>query len=123
MFLSAFCCSSTTTQYKRPGDDVTIQFQALKVNPADPSQIVVNQILSNTDSALLSALYIYGSNTYISACNNCTFTGNAATGDLSIRLDNLQTSDAGTYKHSVTQAVRELKECVIVYILGKLYKL
>jgi hypothetical protein len=123
-FLSAFGCTSTTTQYRRPGDNVTVQFQARTVNSEDSSLIVINRILNNADSPFLTSLYKNGVNTYISACNNCTFTGNAATGDLSIRLDNLQISDAGTYKHSISEGgVKEVKGCVDVYILGKLYKL
>jgi hypothetical protein len=48
------------------------------------------------------------------------FTGNAATGNLSIKLDNLKISDAGTYRLTVSQFSAEVKGCVVVYILGKI---
>jgi hypothetical protein len=122
-FLSAFGCTSTKTEYKRPGDDVMIQLQALTVNTEDSSLLVTNQLLSNENKSLLTAQYQNGVKTYLSPCNNCTFTGNVATGDLSIRLDNLQVSDAGTYKLSVSQASSKIRGCVVVYILGKINKL
>jgi hypothetical protein len=99
---------------------VTIQFQAITAHSEAPSLSVTNQILSDNDVPLLSALYKNGVNTFISSCNNCTFTGNASTGDLTIRIDNLKASNRGTYKLSVTQASREVMGCVIVYILGKM---
>jgi hypothetical protein len=98
---------------------VFIQFQAVTINSEDSTIPVGNQILSNNNSPLLSAMYRNGEIDYISPCNNCTFTGNAATGNLSIKLENLQPSNAGTYKLTVTQATREFKECVVVYVLGK----
>ncbi|XP_060599962.1 uncharacterized protein LOC132753499 isoform X2 [Ruditapes philippinarum] len=110
-------CTSITTKYVIPGNNVTLQFQARTVNSLDSSVVVTNQILSNKNFPLLSALYKNGANTFISACNNCTFTGNAETGDLSIRLYNLQKSDGGRYKHSVTQGIQQLEGCVDVYIL------
>jgi hypothetical protein len=55
MFLPTFECHSTF-QYKRPGDDDTIQFQATTVMSEDSS--LLNQIVYNTDSLLLTAIYI-----------------------------------------------------------------
>ncbi|XP_060575522.1 hemicentin-1-like [Ruditapes philippinarum] len=115
----AFGCPLTVTQYKRPRHYVTIQFQAITKNTEDSTLSVTNEILSNTGSKLLIALYRNSTSLYIGNCTGCTFTGNAATGDLAIRLDNLHQSDGGTYKHAVTQASREVKECVVVYILGQ----
>ena len=119
-FVSVFGCTSTITQYKRPGDNVTIQFQARTINSEDSSLFVTNQILDYNDSPLVSVLYKNGVNTYLSSCTGCTFTGNAASGDLSIKLDNIQSGQGGTYKHSVKEGTREIKGCVKVYVLGKI---
>jgi hypothetical protein len=115
-----FGCTSTTSTYKRSGDSVTIHFQAITVNSEDSSMRVMNQILSDNDTQILTVLYRNGENTLLYNCTTCTFTGNVATGDLSIRIDNIKTSDRGTYKHSVTQTRQEVKGCAKVYILGKI---
>ncbi|XP_053372506.1 uncharacterized protein LOC128546091 [Mercenaria mercenaria] len=114
----AFGCTSTTVQHKQAGDNVTIQFQARTVNTENSALFVTNQILSQNDSTLLTVAYTNGVVIVPPRCNGCTFTGNAATGDLSIRLENVQEANGGTYKYSVIEASSRVKGCVTVYILG-----
>ncbi|XP_060580820.1 carcinoembryonic antigen-related cell adhesion molecule 8-like isoform X1 [Ruditapes philippinarum] len=116
---NVFGCTSTTAQYKQIGDSVTLEFQATMTNSLDTSIIVSNVISSNNGSTLLGIAYRDGVLLNSPTCNGCTITGNVTTGDLSIRLDNLQTSNSGTYKLSVTEAIHEVKGCIILYILGK----
>ena len=119
---SAFACTSTSTQYIRRSNDVSIQFQAKKVHSQNSALIVTNQILSNNDVAIFSVLYQNGAVIRTTACINCTFTGSVS-GDLSITLDNIQTSQGGVYKHSVVETNIEVKGCVLVYVLGKINKI
>jgi hypothetical protein len=85
---------------------------------------VVNFILLNNGSIVLGVSYEdgyrYGSFDF-GPCESCEFVGNVDTGNLSLRLDYLQTSNGGTYKHLLKdeEFSEEIKGCAIVYVLGK----
>lgn len=75
-------------------------------------------IKSRACRILLTAVYHNGTNIILSSCRDCTFIGNAATGNLAIRLDNLQASNGGAYIH-VVDRTDNVRGCITLFILGK----
>lgn len=120
--ISAYSCTSDSTQYKRIGNSADLQFKASTKNGQSLPILVYNFIISPNGTSMLLAKYKIVSNTLIIDCKGCTFTGNVTTGNLTIRLDNLEKSNGGTYKHAVHTFDNVLR-CVHVYILGKIKKL
>lgn len=109
-----------SVQHKRRGESAELQFRATIVNPVEPAFAVSNVIKSSNDSTLLNALYTNGKLSNIPVCNGCNLTGSAETGNLTVRLDNLQKFNGGTYKFEVN-GKEETASCITLIVLGKFH--
>ncbi|XP_053384649.1 uncharacterized protein LOC123535998 [Mercenaria mercenaria] len=110
-----YTCTTNTVQYANRGGSVVLQFQAVTVNPRYATVLVHNYVDKPNGMPLVSVLYVNGSIAKPNLdCWGCTFVGDTSTGNISMRLDNLQVANEGTYKHGTSS---EAVKCITVYIL------
>ncbi|XP_052804964.1 nephrin-like isoform X2 [Mya arenaria] len=80
---------------------------------------LVNYQLWKDDKNFMTTAFYNGEVVQQEPCApaDCTFTGNAANGDFSITLSNVQKASAGTYK-LIAVITNDAKACTTLYVLG-----
>ncbi|XP_052807033.1 hemicentin-1-like isoform X2 [Mya arenaria] len=109
------CPASSPRLFQRVHDDVVKISMITTVN----TQGLISYHIRKDETNLMSIDFYNGAIMDQEPCTptDCTFSGNAANGDFSITLSNIQVTSAGTYKVIETQS-KEEKACKTLFVLG-----